>query len=106
MENSDMNVRFNLSSLIGHNTATIRIVCRKLDLILDNPDSYDLNDKIIKEIIDAVEELKESYRISIHLFAKRNEDHDFSAISKTSYIIRNQNKPNESGRTNNLDAQP
>jgi ribosomal protein S13 len=102
---TDVNVRYNLASLVGYNSAMMKIVCRKLEYVLDNPQAYYLGDLTKSQIIQAVEQLKESYRISEHLFDLRNnQEYDFTNLKEIKNQISNQNKPNENGRTNNLDA--
>lgn len=104
-EETEVNIRYNLAQVIGYNAAMIKIVCLKFEYIIDHPHTYMLGAIGRKEMINALEQLKETYRVSEYLFDHRSEqEYDYSKIKEVKQLIKNQNTPNENGRTNNLDA--
>lgn len=104
-EETIVNSRHNLAQIIGYDAAMIKIVCRKLEYIIDHPHTYMLGAIGRKEMINALEQLKETYRVSEYLFDHRTEkEYDYLKIKEVKQLINNQNTPNENGRTNNLDA--
>lgn len=107
MENKELALisRYNLAQIIGYNTAMIKVVCRKLEYIIDHPHTYMLGEIGRTEMINSLEQLKKTYRVSEYLFDHRKEtEYDWSKIKEVEQLINNLNIPNDNGRTNNLDA--
>lgn len=104
-EETIVNSRYNLAQIIGYNAAMTKIICHKLEYLIDHPNTYMLGEIGRREIINSLEQLKETYRVSEYLFDHRTEkEYDYSKIKEVKQLIHNQNTPNENGRTNNLDA--
>lgn len=106
MKDDQINVRYNLSSLIGYWSAMSKILSQRLEFMLDNDNAYRLNDVSKYQLLRLCEDLKEAKRISDYVWENRmTEDFDSQTITKSKEIVRKQYTKNNYGRTISLDQE-
>ncbi len=90
MENNEINVRYNMASLVGYWSAMSKI----------------LHDLSKDQVLRICEDLKEVRRVSDYVWENRmSEDFDSKTIIRTREIVSKQYTKNNDGRTISLDQE-
>ena len=106
MKDDQINVRYNMVYLIGYWSAMSKILCQRMEFMLDNDTAYRLTDLSKDQVLRLCEDLKEVKRISDHAWENRlSEDFDSQTILKSKEIVRKQYTKNNHGRTISLDQE-
>jgi len=106
MENNEINVRYNMASLVGYWSAMSKILCQRMEFMLENETAYGLHSLSKDQVIRICEDLKEVRRVSDYVWENRmSEDFDSKTIIRTREILSKIYTKNNDGRTISLDQE-